>query len=86
MPSKPKVKPGDEVRICFFDHVEGSDDVEEFYVYGRVAKTTKRSITVDTWALKDPSADREIDRQNIHTFTLLRATITEIVVYAVPVH
>ena len=82
MPSKPKVKIGDVVCLAFDDHVEGSDRVEEYLVFGRVAAVTKKSIVVDSWALKDPSADRELDRENIKTFTILRRVINEITVYA----
>lgn len=79
--SKPVPKVGDEVRIAFIDHVEGTDEVEEYYVYGRVAKVTKRSYTVDSWALQDASRDREADRDNITTFTIIRATISEVVIF-----
>lgn len=82
MPSKkPSVRVGDEVRITFDDHVRDADDVMEFMVYGRVVKTSRKAITVDSWALADPLGDRDEDRENIHTFTILRKVINHIKVF-----
>lgn len=80
---KPTVKPGDVVAIRFDDHVEDSDDVYEFIVYGRVAKVSRKAITVDSWALADPDSDRDDDRENIKSFTILRRVINSIEVLAV---
>lgn len=79
--AKPVAKIGDEVRIDFIDHVEGTDEVERYLVYGRVAKVTRESYTVDSWAMKDPSRDRDADRDNITTFTIIRGTIKGLHIY-----
>lgn len=81
MPSKPRVKVGDVVAIRFDDHVEDSDSVYEFVVYGRVVKVQQKAITVDSWALADEAADRDDERHNVKSFTILRKVITEIKVY-----
>lgn len=75
---KPQPKAGDVVRIRFMDHVEDGDEVEEFFVYGRVAKVSKQAYTVDSWAWVDPDGDRD---GNIKAFTILRAVIKEVVIY-----
>jgi len=78
---KPLAKVGDEVRLLIDDHVENSDDIEEYYVYGRVAKVTKKAYTVDSWAMRDMSRDRDHDRDNITTFTILRGVIREVHIF-----
>ncbi len=78
---KPVPKVGDWVRIRFDDHVLGSDDVEEFYVSGRVAKVTRKAYTIDSWALVDPARDRDHDRENITTHTIVRGVISEVVIW-----
>lgn len=75
---KPTAKVGQTVSIRFKDHVEGTDDVVTYFVYGRVAKVSKDAYTIDSWALEDPKQDREADRENIHTFTILRGVILEV--------
>lgn len=75
---KPVPKVGDIVAIRFEDHVEGTDNCCVFFVYGRVAKVAANSYTIDSWALEDPKQDRDADRENIHTFTILRGVILEV--------
>ena len=79
---KPVPKVGDWVRIRFWDHVEGGDKVEEFYVSGRVAVVDRLAYTVDSWAMVDADRDRDYDRNNITTHTILRAVITEVVIFS----
>lgn len=81
---KPVPSKGDWVRIRFHDHVEGSDDVAEYYVSGRVAKVTQQAYTVDSWAAVDPNQDRDGNRENITTNTILRGVITEVVIHDDP--
>jgi hypothetical protein len=81
---KPVPAVGDEVRILFHDHVEGTDDVEPYYVYGRVAKVSPRAYTIDSWAMADMNRDREADRENITTFTILRKVIDEVIIFKAP--
>lgn len=66
------------VAIRFDDHVEDSDEVYEFIAYGRVAKVTRKAITVDSWAMTDPESNRDDDRENIKSFTILRRVINSI--------
>ena len=76
--SKPTPKWLDIVAIEFLDHVEGSDRVERYLAYGRVVIVTKQAITIDAWATFDPEVNRENERENIKTFTLLRRVIENI--------
>lgn len=81
---KPTPSVGQWVRVKFFDHVEGSDDVAEYYVSGRVAKVTQKAYTIDAWARVDPRHDRESDRENITSYTILRAVIDEVHIFPEP--
>ena len=77
-----RVKRGDEVRLRCWDHMEGADEPQEFYVYGRVQRVARTAITLDCWAHIDLNyTDRDPSGDNIKTYTLLRKCITEINVY-----
>ena len=78
--AKPTPKLHDIVAIRFLDHVQGTDDVACYWVYGRVAKVTRESYTVDSWALQNPNSDREGERVNIEPFTILRGVIKEVLI------
>lgn len=77
-PAHPRLVAGDIAGIRFLDHVAGGDDVAEFWVYGRVAVVSRDKYTIDSWALADPKADREHQRENIESFTIIRSTIREV--------
>lgn len=75
---KPSPSEGDWVRVRFDDHVEGGDEVMEFWVCGRVAKKSRKALVVDSWAFVDPPSDREDNRDNMTTHVILRATVREL--------
>lgn len=68
-------RPRDEVRIDFWDHVEGGDKPILFTVWGRVVAFHDDFITVDSWAYYSPAEPRD---GNITTFTIVRSAIKEI--------
>lgn len=76
---KPRIREGDIVRIVFWDHAEGEDEVLMFEVFGRVAKVSRRHYTVDSWGYADRTGiDRENERENIKTFNILKAVVESI--------
>lgn len=81
--AKPRARKGDVVRVRFLDHVEQADEPEEFFVYGRVFKTTKQAYVIDTWCYPDIDND-DRDSDNINRFTILRAVISEVIIYGDP--
>lgn len=77
---KPTPKPGDIVEVRIIDHAEDTDDVQVYLVYGRVVRVTRRGITLDSWALADPLADRDLEKHNIKPFALVRKAIESITI------
>ena len=75
---KPSPSEGDWIRIRFDDHVEGGDDVMEFWVCGRVAKKTRKALVLDSWSFVNNPSDREDQRHNITTHVILRSTVREL--------
>lgn len=77
---KPVPKVGDIVGITFLDHVEGGDDVARCRAFGQVMKTTRVAYTIDSWQQLDHH-DREEERHNTTSYTILRGVIEEVVIY-----
>jgi hypothetical protein len=65
---------GHIVAVEFFDHVNGADEALHFVVYGRIASTTRRVISLDSW---DYAEDAAFDG-NVERHTIVRAAITKI--------
>jgi hypothetical protein len=80
--AKVRAKKADVVRLTFLDHVEGADEPLEFFVYGRVFKSTRTHYVVDCWAY--PNIDHEDRSDNINRFSILKKTISEVIVYQEP--
>lgn len=68
----PKLKKGDIACIRFLDHSEG-DDEQDFTVYGRVVRSSKRAYTVACWHYSTgPCSD-----DNETRYTILKDVILE---------
>lgn len=67
------MKRGDIVALEFDDHCSGADELVRFVAYGKVAKVTRASVTIDCWHYADES---ETDRgENVDRYTIARKTI-----------
>lgn len=69
-----KVKKDDLLEIHFMDHAEDYDNVMSCIVYGRVTKTTPKSITVMSWDCINHDAGSH-DHNN-KVFTIVKRAIT----------
>lgn len=80
--AKPRAKKGDVVRVTFLDHVEGADKPLEFYLYGRVFEAARTYYVIDSWCYPAIDVATADDRaENIHQTTILRSTISEMIIY-----
>lgn len=78
MKRKPKID--DIIAIHFLDHMhnEPGDKLRSYIVYGRVAKVSRDSITIDSWAQEDQDNERSVGSE-VEAFTLVWAAITKVV-------
>jgi hypothetical protein len=60
------------VEINFNDHVENSEDMFTFLVWGRVCEVHRKFVVIEMWAYPDQTATRD---QNVKTWVILKATI-----------
>lgn len=74
-----KCEIGDEVRVKFLDHGEG-DQIEPFYVRGRVVIKTRRELVLQTWGPLNLDDD-DAEGHNSHTFAIVRSAILQIDVW-----
>lgn len=63
------------IKIDFDDHVQNCDELMKFTVYGRVAKITRASITIDGWHHINPDQARD---HNCEGYTIARKAILKI--------
>ena len=70
-----KISNGDIVAIRFLDHAEDATDPIEFWVYGEIAKVTRKHYAIDSWAYADP---KEKHDDNEKRFVIVRSAIQEI--------
>jgi len=75
---KLKLKKGDEVRIKFLDHTQGSTRLVCCTLYGRVYKVTKKKVVVEPWVC---NGDQDCQDRNNERFALVRSAIREVVVF-----
>ena len=69
------IERGMQVRIEFDDHAEGERCIR-FFVYGRVARVSKKEVTIHGWAYRNR---RKTADENVQMWTLARAAIRRIV-------
>jgi hypothetical protein len=73
-----KVKPGDEVRITFFDHSlnSKSDNILECQARGRVFSVDQEKIVLDWWTTEE--AMERHPGENLETTAFIKSAITKI--------
>lgn len=71
------VRRGQIVAVTFHDHASGGNHIT-FTVYGRVAKVTRKAITVHSWDYSEETGDS--DDENVEASTIVRSAIVSVVI------
>ena len=70
------MKLGDEVKVTFLDHCQGSEDLIECEVFGKIIGQDKKKLTVCSWDII--GQDKATTKENRLIFTLIKSAIIKI--------
>lgn len=69
-----RLKPGDLVRIEFYDHTHNMEDISCCEVIGRIHSIDERRVIIDSWYDPD-STKRVFDQNSLECSAIVRSTI-----------
>ena len=72
-----KLRKGDLVEVQFHDHCEDGSDAMDFTVWGRIRRTTRSSLIIESWAYThaaDDAKDAE-ESENRKVFVIVKKAI-----------
>lgn len=66
------------VAVTFLDHIENSEELWKFILYGRVKEITPEKVIIQPWVYADGFLSDEVAAHNEKTYTLIRSAILKV--------